>query len=110
MAEDYEPLRRLLEPGEAIHATTRARDARVAVTDRRLIVAEADRVALNVEIENIRRIQFDIERRRPATLVVVPERPSDHPQVLAIEPEEYERTARTLALIGLRLVNEDGNG
>ena len=77
------------------------------MTDRRLIVAEADRVALQVEIENIRRIQFDIERRRPATLVIVPEHPSDHPQVLVIEPDEYERSARTLAIIGSRLVNEE---
>jgi hypothetical protein len=36
-----------------------------------------DRVRLNVPIENVRRIQFDIERDRPATLVIVPDSPSD---------------------------------
>lgn len=106
--ELHPTVRQVLEPGEELHATTRAREALIALTDRRLIVADEDRVALRVEIGNIRRIQFDIERQRPATLVIVPELPSDQPQVLAIEPAEYERAARTLAIIGLRLADADG--
>lgn len=93
----------VLEPDEELHSTARARDALIALTDRRLIVADGDRIALKVDIDNIRRIQFDIERQRPATLVIVPDRPEDEPQVLAIEPSEYERAGRTLAIIGLRL-------
>lgn len=38
--------------------------------------------ALDVSIDNLRRVQFDIERERPATLVVVPQQPTDEPQVL----------------------------
>ena len=95
----------LLEPEEEVHAAAQAREALLALTSRRLIVTEGDRVALNVSIDNIRRIQFDIERHRPAALVIVPEHPADAPQVLSIEPPEYERTARTLAIIGLRLAD-----
>ena len=62
----------ILEPGEQIRVTTRAKDAILAVTDRRLVVAASDRIALATALTEIRRIQFDIERSRPATLVIVP--------------------------------------
>lgn len=94
---------RILDPDEQIRARTRAVDAEVAVTDRRLVVAANERLALNVAINSIRRIQFDIERDRPATLVIVPEQPSDIPQVLAIPPAEYGTAAEALVLIGQRL-------
>jgi len=55
----------------------------------------------------LRRIQFDVERRRPATLVLVPELPRDEPQVLAIEPERYEEVADALVIIGRRLAALD---
>jgi len=102
-ADDLAAVLRHLEPGEEFHAATKAGDAHLAVTNRRLIIASEDRVALRVDIDNVRRIQFDIERKRPATLVIVPEHPSDQPQVLAIETEELERAARTMAIIGKRL-------
>jgi len=105
--ELHPSFRQILEPGEELRATTRARDTLVALTNRRLIVGDEYRVALRVGIDNIRRIQFDIERKRPATLVVVPDDPTDHPQVLVIEPAEYERTAQTLAIIGLHLAESD---
>ncbi|MEZ0239266.1 MAG: hypothetical protein ACAH65_00575 [Chloroflexota bacterium] len=94
---------RLLEPGEELRLTARSTDAVLAVTDQRIIVADDGRVALDVPIQGVRRIQFDIERTRPATLVIVPEDASRAPQVLAIPPEEYDRAAGALALIGRRL-------
>ena len=98
-----EPLLHLLEPDEKVHIQTRSIDATLAITDRRLVVATGQRVALDIPYESLRRIQFDIERDRPATLVLVPDRPTDQPQVLAIPPEEYERTCMALAEIGRRL-------
>jgi hypothetical protein len=95
--------RDLLEPQEQLQLTARATDAVLAVTDRRLIVAAEERVALDVAFKEIRRIQFDIERTRPATLVIVPENAAHHPQVLAIPPEQYDQAASALALIGRRL-------
>ena len=96
-------IRSVLEPGETVHAQARAVEAVVAVTDRRIVVADAQRVALNVAIDSVRRVQFDIERTRPATLVIVPEHPSDVPQVLAIEPASYRAACDALAIIGGRL-------
>ena len=90
----------VLEPGEQLQIRAPATEAVLAVTDRRLIVADPSRVALAVPFEALRRIQFDIERRRPATLVIVPDHPGDEPQVLSIPAPEYEAATRALAAIG----------
>ncbi|MGH2513073.1 MAG: hypothetical protein ACRDGQ_10330 [Candidatus Limnocylindrales bacterium] len=94
-------LLRLVAPDETLHATARASDHHVLVTDRRLAVAENDRVALDIPLANVRRIQFDIEKTRPATLVIVPESPLDPPQVLTVPPNHYDEIARALVAIGL---------
>ena len=97
------PALRRLEPGETVQAIARAASASLLVTDRRLAVADEDRLALDLPFQGLRRIQFDIERERPATLVIVPEHPANEPQVLAIPPERYEEVTRALAFIGSRL-------
>jgi hypothetical protein len=101
--DDGGRIARILEPGEVLEVKARAGDATIAVTNRRLAVLEAERIALAVEIEHVRRVQFDIEKSRPATLVIVPERPADAPQVLAVPAEDYEPVADALVLIGKRL-------
>ena len=58
---------------------------------------------LNVPINGLRRIQFDIERQRPATLVIVPEDPGDEPQVLAVAAGHYREVADALVIVGERL-------
>ena len=93
----------LLEPGEVVELQAQAGDTTIAVTNRRLAVLDAERVALAVDIDHIRRVQFDIEKTRPATLVIVPERPDDAPQVLAVPAEQYEPVAAALVSIGRRL-------
>jgi hypothetical protein len=92
-----------LEADEAIAAHARAQDAHVAVSDRRLIVATDERVTLAIPFGGLRRVQFDIEKDRPATLVLVPEAFQNPPQVLAVPPEEYGAIARALAAIGVGL-------
>jgi hypothetical protein len=99
---DDHPALRVVQPDETIHVQAPAGDALVLVTDRRLAVANAERLMLDVPIEGLRRIQFDIERRRPATLVIVPEEREYEPQVLAIEPSGFEAIARALVTVGLR--------
>ena len=99
-------IRTVLDPDEAVHAQAEAVDAILAVTDRRLVVVDAQRVALNVPLDRLRRVQFDIERERPATLVIVPEHQSDPPQVLAIEPRGYRAACDALAVIGSRLAGD----
>ena len=93
----------VLEPDEVLRARARAREAVLAVSDRRLIVAARERVALSVGFHELRRIQFDIERDRPATMVIVPEEAHNEPQVLAIPPEAFSNTAVALTLIGQQL-------
>jgi len=84
---DSHPILRALHPDEEIHVQ----------------VGSNERLALDVSIDNLRRIQFDIERDRPATLVVVPQQPLDEPQVLAVRPSEYEGVAQALVVVGQRL-------
>ena len=97
------PIKAALRPGEQVRALVRMRDNLVLVTDERVAVAADERIAMNLAIRELRRIQFDIERDRPATLVIVPEHPSDEPQVLAIPPETYDAVGEALAYVGRRL-------
>jgi hypothetical protein len=99
-APNDEPILKLLKPDEQLQAVAKADEARILVTDRRVAVAVDDRIALDISIDQLRRIQFDIEKSRPATLVVVPERPSDPPQVLAVPKEHYREVAEALAVLG----------
>ncbi len=84
-----------------------AAGAHLLLTDRRLVVAAGERVALDVAFPGLRRIQFDIERDRPATLVIVPEDPRQEPQVLAIPRERYDEITSALASIGHRLAETE---
>jgi hypothetical protein len=97
------PIMSTLEPGETVQSVVPTGGAGLVVTDRRVAVAAPERIALNVPFEGIRRIQFDIERQRPATLVIVPEHPRDEPQVLAVPRERYREAAAALTIIGERL-------
>jgi hypothetical protein len=90
----------ILRPDEALHIQARSVDSTVAITSRRLIVTSGERVELDIPYDQLRRVQFDIERGRPATLVIVPEWPTDRPQVLSIPPEEYEHAAYGVGRIG----------
>jgi hypothetical protein len=92
-----------LKRGERIQAHAKALDASVVVTDRRMVVASDSRMMLDVPFDRLRRIQFDIERARPAALVVVPEWPSDPPQVLSVHPDQYESMAKVLTYVGVRI-------
>jgi hypothetical protein len=99
-----------LEPGESIQLRADATESVLAVTDRRLVVAAETRVALAIPFDGLRRVQFDIERTRPATLVVVPEHPSHEAQVLTVEPEQYQAVADTLVALGHALASVGPSG
>ena len=105
--DDHPHLLRVLEPGEEIRVKAVATEAVIAVTDNRLLVADRNRVALAIALDGIRRVQFDIERRRPATLVIVPESATHEPRVLAIPPEQYGATAEALVALGHALTPVD---
>jgi hypothetical protein len=75
----------------------------VIVTDRRLIVLDNQRTLLDIGFLQLRRVQFDIERGRDATLVIVPEHVSDEPQVLTVPVAKLRDVAVALALLGEQL-------
>ena len=100
------PVVRRLRPDEQIRAHIPTAGTEIVITNLRLAIAEEERLALDIEIAALRRIQFDIERDRPATLVIVPDHPGHEPQVLAIPPEQLEAVADALAYIGQRLYLE----
>ena len=97
------PVLRLLDPDEQLQAHAEASDAHLVVTSRRVGVLVNDRFSLAIGFHELRRVQFDIERDRPATLVLVPDAAKDPPQVLSIPPAQYRRVGEALVLIGERL-------
>ena len=65
---------------------------------------------LDIPYDRLRRIQFDIETERPATLVIVPHLPTDEPQALSVPYERLHDAAELLAFVGERLRPADGSG
>lgn len=95
-----DPIVAQLSGQEAIRALVDGVDGRVVVTDRRLAVTDDQRIALNVDLREVRRIQFDIERERPATMVIVPDNPRHQAQVITVPPEQYDAVGTALAYVG----------
>ena len=104
---DDQPGLRLVADDEEIHSRAQIGDAEIVLTSHRLVVATTARMMLDIPISGLRRIQFDIERTRPATLVIVPEEASDEPQVLPVPPAYYREVAEALALVGERLAETE---
>jgi hypothetical protein len=93
----------LLQPGERVELRLDTTSADLRVTDRRLLVTTGDHVLLDIPYQRLRRIQFDIEVGRPATMVIVPHLPVDEPQVIGVPPDSLHRAAELLAFVGERL-------
>jgi hypothetical protein len=72
-----------------------------------LVVAEGDAPVLDIPFSELRRIQFDIERGRAATLVIVPEHISNWPRAVGIPIESLGEAALVLARVGERLNPSD---
>lgn len=93
-----EPILALVGPEEKLQAIAKADEYRILVTDRRVAVAQDQRIALDIPIRELRRVEFDIEKSRPATLVFVPD--SHPPEVLIVPVEHYPEVALALAKLG----------
>lgn len=96
----------LLAPDEDLHVEAAALEGVLALTDRRLVISNGERAILDIAYEGLRRVQYDLERGRAATLVIVPESPHDLPQVLTIPDSEYRAVAEALVVIGARFGQE----
>jgi len=97
------PMPHVLRPGEVVETHAIADRSVIAVTQARLLVAEGENTVLDIPFEELRRIQFDIERDRDATLVIVPEHVTNWPRVVSVPAGSLRDTALVLARIGERL-------
>jgi hypothetical protein len=97
------PLPHILRPGEVVETQAVVEGSAIAVTRERLIVVEGDKTVLDIPFDELRRIQFDIERGRDATLVIVPEHISNWPRIVSVPVEYLRETAAVLARIGERI-------
>jgi len=97
------PLPRVLRPGEVVETQAVVEGSVIAVTKERLIVVEDDRTVLDIPFDGLRRIQFDIERGRDATMVIVPEHVSNWPRIVSVPVRDLRETAAVLARIGERI-------
>ena len=97
------PLPHILQPGEVVERQALADGFLIAVTSKRIIVTDGDRPVMDISYDELRRIQFDVERDRTATLVMVPEHIRNEPRVFSVPIANLTETALTLALIGERI-------
>ena len=72
-----------------------------------MAISRGVRLALDLRFDEIRRIQVDIERHRPATMVVVPDSPRHEPQVLPIQTEALDTVTAALSFIGRAIQRDD---
>ena len=63
--------------GQRVICLIPADDGFLLVTEDRIAISHGKRVTMDLPIVEIRRIQLDIERRRPATFVIVPDSPGE---------------------------------
>jgi len=94
---------RKLPLGDKEHVV-QAVEGTLVVLDHGLTVQRAgtDRV-LTLHAAEIRRIQVDIELRRPATMAIVPDASGLEAQVLTIPPEEFEPLSRAMLHLAVAL-------
>ena len=103
MIERDDPVMRRLGPGEVVRGVVEGIEGRLVLTDRRVFITVDGRITLDVSIDKLRLVEFDLETERPATVIIVPEDPLDAPRQLAIEPQQYDEVASVLAQLGPRI-------
>jgi hypothetical protein len=103
MIDRDDPILRRLGPKEVVRGLVEGIEGRLVLTNRRVFITEQGRITLDVPIEGLRLVEFDLENQRPATVIIVPEHPSDPPRQLAIEPQQYDEVASVLAQLGPRI-------
>jgi hypothetical protein len=100
---DHSLIAGLLDPGEEVEHEIAVGDQTVAVTSNRIAIIEADRVSLSISIDDIKRIELDIERDRSGMLVIVPDENIDHPGVLTFDRDGCAPASIVLVTVGRRL-------
>src|SRR3954471_6406346 len=78
--------------GDEIRILGHANNGAFAVTDRRLIVGGPAGVGLDIPFATVRRIQFDLDPGRPASVAFVSNDPHDEVVLLSIHLRSTERS------------------
>lgn len=86
-----------------MRTTARAEGALIVITDQRIIVAEGPRTLMALPFAAIRRAELNVEVGQPATLTIVPDSPSNPPQILSVVTTDYAKAAEAVATIGEQL-------
>lgn len=97
------PVKLRLDSDEVVRSVVDGVGGRLVLTDRRVVITEHGVITLDVPIDKLRFVEFDLESDRPARVIVVPQHPSDPPRQLAIEPQQYREVAAVLAQLGPRI-------
>ena len=97
----------VLDVGETIEAQAEAQDARLIVTDRRLVVVRGPTVVVDLQFPKLRRVEFDVEHDREPIVIVVPEDPAEKSHSLALHPEQYDEIARVVGVVAVRIEESD---
>jgi hypothetical protein len=97
------PLPHILKPGEVVEGQAEADGTVIVITEERLVVIEGEKSVLDIPFTELRRVQFDIERGRDATLVIVPEHISNWPRIVSVPLHNLRETSLVLARIGERI-------
>lgn len=93
--------------GESVTAGVELDEVTVALTPSRLLVADPQRLRLDVPLAELHRVQLVVESDRPGLLTFVPVN-DRHPAVLVIVPRErFEEAGEVVMAIG-RVVAKRG--
>jgi hypothetical protein len=94
------------ERGDPVRARAKVVNGVLLVTGRRVALTDdAGESTLDVPFIGIRRIEFNIDRERPATVVIVPEHRTDPLIALEVASDQYAAVAEALAVLGRDLAD-----
>jgi hypothetical protein len=98
-SEQPTPLRSMHQGDVVVHAV----EGTLVVLDHQLTVQRTgSERQVTWRASEIRRVQVDIELRRPATIAIVPNSAAEA-QLLTVEPDQFEQLSRALLHLALEL-------
>jgi hypothetical protein len=92
--------------GDELGLSFDAVGAHVTLAECHLVVQRGGRTILNVPVNRIRRVEFDVERQGPATFIIVPDSRGHDVQFLSVESDALETAGLLVGRLGLQLGDE----
>jgi hypothetical protein len=95
-------------PDERVRVVVETDDGVLALTDRRVVGRDALQAMLDVPVTAVRRIQLDVEKHRPATVVVVPDDATKVVMALSVPADQLASVSELVVRVGAELEAADG--